>query len=143
MTRGAAIEMSRFPGPPTRPQGGGSGRTRILTPWYAACMLVATGCFYIGPPWTATQNLPPVLVHKMPSTETIIVTGAVNTATVRVNDPEGDAVVGHIDDAPLEEILNNDRMRAFRRAHFRRSFPGICRECGEYESPVAGPRFER
>jgi radical SAM protein with 4Fe4S-binding SPASM domain len=62
--------------------------------------------------------------------------------TVCCADPEGDAVVGHIDEAPLEEILNNARMRAFRRAHFRRAFPGICRECGEYDSPVAGPRFE-
>lgn len=63
--------------------------------------------------------------------------------TVCCADPEGEAVVGHIDDAPLEEILNNGKMRAFRRAHFRRSFPAICRDCGEYETPVAGPRFER
>ncbi len=58
-------------------------------------------------------------------------------------DPEGEAVVGHIDDGPLQGILNNDRMRAFRRAHFRREFPHICRDCGEYPTPVAGPRFER
>jgi len=58
-------------------------------------------------------------------------------------DPEGEAVVGHIDDAPLQEILNNGAMRAFRRAHFRRAFPDLCRDCGEYATPVAGPRFER
>jgi radical SAM protein with 4Fe4S-binding SPASM domain len=63
--------------------------------------------------------------------------------TVCCADPEGEAVVGHIEEAPLQEILNNGRMRAFRRAHFRRRFPAICRECGEYESGVAGPRFER
>ncbi len=63
--------------------------------------------------------------------------------TVCCADPEGDAVVGHIDEAPLAEILNNARMRAFRRAHFRRRFPAICRDCGEYETGVANPRFER
>lgn len=63
--------------------------------------------------------------------------------TVCCADPEGEAVVGHIDDAPLQEILNNGKMRAFRRAHFRRTFPSICRDCGEYDTSVAGPRFER
>jgi radical SAM protein with 4Fe4S-binding SPASM domain len=63
--------------------------------------------------------------------------------TVCCADPEGDAVVGHIDDAPLGEILNNERMQAFRAAHFARRFPEICRDCGEYETRVAGPRFER
>jgi radical SAM protein with 4Fe4S-binding SPASM domain len=63
--------------------------------------------------------------------------------TVCCADPEGEAVVGHVDEAPLAEILNNERMRAFRRAHFRRRFPAICRECGEYDTTVAGPRFER
>jgi radical SAM protein with 4Fe4S-binding SPASM domain len=65
------------------------------------------------------------------------------SVTVCCADPEGDAVVGHIDEAPLQEILNSSRMRAFRRAHFRRRFPDICRDCGEYETPVAGARFER
>ncbi len=55
-------------------------------------------------------------------------------------DPEGEAMVGHVDQ-PLQEILNNDTMRAFRRAHFRRDFPAICATCGEYESDVVGPRF--
>jgi radical SAM protein with 4Fe4S-binding SPASM domain len=63
--------------------------------------------------------------------------------TVCCADPEGEAAVGHVDEAPLREILNNERMRAFRRAHFRRRFPGICRDCGEFDSPVAGARFER
>jgi len=58
-------------------------------------------------------------------------------------DPEGDAVVGHIEDGPLRDLLNNDRMRAFRRAHFRREFPDLCRDCGEYPTPIVGPRFER
>ena len=63
--------------------------------------------------------------------------------TVCCADPEGDAAVGHVDEAPLQEILNNDRMRAFRRAHFARRFPAICRDCGEYETPVVAPRFSR
>jgi len=65
------------------------------------------------------------------------------SVTVCCADPEGAAVVGHIDDAPLREILNNDAMRAFRRAHFRRRFPDLCKDCGEYASGVAGARFER
>ena len=65
------------------------------------------------------------------------------SATVCCADPEGDAVVGRADERPLQAILNNDRMRAFRRAHFRRRFPGICRECGEYDNDVAAARFER
>jgi radical SAM protein with 4Fe4S-binding SPASM domain len=63
--------------------------------------------------------------------------------TVCCADPEGDAVVGHIDEAPLAEILNNGKMRAFRRAHFRRHFPALCRDCGEYSTDVTHPRFER
>jgi len=65
------------------------------------------------------------------------------SVTVCCADPEGDAVVGHIDDGPLQEILNNEKMRGFRRAHFKREFPTICADCGEYDSRVAGPRFER
>jgi len=65
------------------------------------------------------------------------------SVTVCCADPEGDAIVGHIEDAPLREILNGERMRAFRRAHFRRRFPALCRECGEYATPVSAPRFER
>jgi radical SAM protein with 4Fe4S-binding SPASM domain len=65
------------------------------------------------------------------------------SVTVCCADPEGDAVIGHVDDAPLQELLNGDRMRAFRRAHFARRFPAICRDCGEYDTAVAGPRFER
>ena len=64
------------------------------------------------------------------------------SVTVCCADPEGDAVVGHISDGPLREILNNEKMRAFRRAHFRRAFPDLCRDCGEYSSPVADARFE-
>jgi radical SAM protein with 4Fe4S-binding SPASM domain len=63
--------------------------------------------------------------------------------TVCCADPEGDAVVGHIEEAPLQQILNNDRMRAFRRGHFRRRFPAICTDCGEYSTEVAHARFER
>ena len=65
------------------------------------------------------------------------------SVTVCCADPEGDAVVGHVDDAPLQEILNNPRMREFRRAHFRRRFPDICVDCGEYDTSVVGARFER
>jgi len=79
---------------------------------------------------------------REPSRGSLVVL-ADGSVTVCCADPDGEAVVGHIDDAPLQVILNNAKMRAFRRAHFRRSFPAICRECGEYESPVAGPRFER
>lgn len=61
--------------------------------------------------------------------------------TICCADPEGEAVVGHADDAPLQEILNDEPMRALRRAHFARRFGGICRDCGEYETPVARPRF--
>jgi radical SAM protein with 4Fe4S-binding SPASM domain len=63
--------------------------------------------------------------------------------TVCCADPEGEAVVGHVDEAPLQEILNNERMCAFRRAHFRREFPALCRECGEFSTDVAHARFER
>lgn len=65
------------------------------------------------------------------------------SVTVCCADPEGDAIVGHVDDAPLAEILNNDKMRAFRRAHFERRFPALCRDCGEYDTSVVAPRFER
>jgi len=65
------------------------------------------------------------------------------SVTVCCADPEGDAVIGHIDDAPLHELLNNEPMQAFRRSHFTRDFPAICRDCGEYETRVVGPRFER
>jgi len=65
------------------------------------------------------------------------------SVTVCCADPEGDAVVGHIEDGSLQEILNGERMRAFRRAHFARAFPDLCRDCGEYATRVAGPRFER
>ncbi|MEM8885261.1 MAG: radical SAM/SPASM domain-containing protein [Planctomycetota bacterium] len=64
------------------------------------------------------------------------------SVTVCCSDPEGDAVIGHIDDAPLAELLNGERMQAFRRAHFERDFPKICVDCGEYETDVAGARFE-
>jgi radical SAM protein with 4Fe4S-binding SPASM domain len=63
--------------------------------------------------------------------------------TVCCADPEGDAVVGHVDEAPLQQILNNGKMRAFRRAHFRRRFPAICADCGEYSTDVTHSRFER
>jgi len=63
--------------------------------------------------------------------------------TVCCSDPEGDGVIGHIDDAPLQELLNGERIQAFRRAHFERRFPELCRECGEFETDVAGARFER
>ncbi len=62
--------------------------------------------------------------------------------TVCCADPEGEATVGQMTEAPLQEILNNERMRAFRRAHFQRRFPALCRDCGEYETPVVHPRFE-
>jgi len=65
------------------------------------------------------------------------------SVTVCCSDPEGDAVIGHVDDAPLQELLNNEAMQAFRRAHFKRTFPKICADCGEYETDVVGARFER
>ena len=79
---------------------------------------------------------------REPSRGSLVVL-ADGSVTVCCADPEGDAVVGHIDEAPLQVILNNEKMQAFRRAHFRRRFPALCRECGEYSSPVAGPRFEK
>ncbi len=65
------------------------------------------------------------------------------SVTVCCADPEGDAVVGHVDDGPLQELLNGKKMQAFRRAHFTRKFPEICRDCGEFDNKVVGPRFER
>jgi hypothetical protein len=62
--------------------------------------------------------------------------------TVCCADPEGDAVVGHSEEASLQEVLNSEKMRAFRRAHFERRFPDLCRDCGEYATDVASPRFE-
>jgi radical SAM protein with 4Fe4S-binding SPASM domain len=79
---------------------------------------------------------------REPSRGSLVVL-ADGSVTVCCADPEGDAVVGHIADAPLQTILNNEKMRTFRRAHFRRRFPAICRDCGEYDTDVAGPRFER
>jgi len=94
------------------------------------------------------QAIPQFMVRERrnpcrePSRGSLVVL-ADGSVTVCCADPEGDAVVGHIDEAPLQEILNNSRMRSFRRAHFRRRFPEICRDCGEYETPVTGARFER
>ncbi len=65
------------------------------------------------------------------------------SVTVCCADPEGDAVIGHVDDASLQEILNNEKMQALRRSHFTRQFTGICADCGEYDTAVVGPRFER
>ena len=79
---------------------------------------------------------------REPSRGSLVVL-ADGSVTVCCADPDGEFVVGHIDEAPLSEILNNERMRAFRRDHFRRRFPGLCRQCGEFDSAVAGPRFER
>ena len=42
-----------------------------------------------------------------------------------------------------KELLNNDKMQSFRRAHFQRDFPALCADCGEYDTDVASPRFER
>lgn len=64
------------------------------------------------------------------------------SVTVCCADPEGEARIGHIDDAPLQGLLNNEKMQAFRRAHFARRFPDLCRDCGEYDTGVAAPRFE-
>jgi len=79
---------------------------------------------------------------REPSRGSLVVL-ADGSVTVCCADPEGDAVVGHVDEASLAEILNNDKMRAFRRAHFRRRFPSICADCGEFDTEVVGPRFER
>jgi len=65
------------------------------------------------------------------------------SVTVCCSDPEGAAVIGHIDDAPLQELLNNEKIQAFRRGHFDRNFPSLCVDCGEYDTDVAGARFER
>lgn len=64
------------------------------------------------------------------------------SVTVCCSDPEGDAIVGHIDDGPLSELLNGENMQAFRRAHFDRQFPDICADCGEFDTDIAGARFE-
>jgi hypothetical protein len=63
--------------------------------------------------------------------------------TVCCSDPEGEEVLGHIDDGPLHAMLNGERMQAFRRAHFEGRFPQLCAECGEYETDIAGARFEQ
>jgi len=65
------------------------------------------------------------------------------SVTVCCSDPEGAAVIGHVEDASLQELLNNEKMQAFRRAHFDRDFPELCAECGEFETDIAGARFER
>ena len=65
------------------------------------------------------------------------------SVTVCCSDPEGEEVIGHVDDAPLQEMLNGEKMQAFRRAHFRKHFPRLCADCGEYETDIAGARFER
>ncbi|MGH7162509.1 MAG: radical SAM/SPASM domain-containing protein [Planctomycetota bacterium] len=88
------------------------------------------------------MSKPRVHACREPSRGSLVVL-ADGRVTVCCADPEGEAVVGHADETPLREILNNERMRAFRRAHFRRRFPAICRDCGEFDSGVARPRFER
>ncbi|MEE8106583.1 MAG: radical SAM/SPASM domain-containing protein [Planctomycetota bacterium] len=65
------------------------------------------------------------------------------SVTVCCADPDGREIVGHVDEQPLQEILNNKAMREFRRAHFSGEFPEICRDCGEYETHVVEPRFAR
>jgi len=65
------------------------------------------------------------------------------SVTVCCSDPEGAAVIGHMDEAPLQDLLNNEAMQAFRRAHFERDFPQLCTDCGEFETDVVGARFER
>lgn len=64
------------------------------------------------------------------------------SVTVCCSDPEGDAVVGHIDDGPLSELLNGERIQAFRQSHFDRKFPAVCADCGEFDTEIAGARFE-
>ncbi|MHC4224391.1 MAG: radical SAM protein [Planctomycetota bacterium] len=94
------------------------------------------------------QAIPQFMVKRRrnpcrePSRGSLVVL-ADGSVTVCCSDPEGDAVVGHCEEASLQEILNNEKMRAFRRAHFERRFPDLCRECGEYSTQVASPRFER
>ncbi|MHC4339999.1 MAG: radical SAM protein [Planctomycetota bacterium] len=94
------------------------------------------------------QAIPQFMVKRRrnpcrePSRGSLVVL-ADGSVTVCCADPEGDAVVGHCEEASLQEILNNEKMRAFRRAHFERRFPDLCRECGEYSTQVASPRFER
>jgi MoaA/NifB/PqqE/SkfB family radical SAM enzyme len=78
---------------------------------------------------------------REPSRGSLVVL-ADGSVTVCCADPEGDAVVGHSEEASLQEILNSEKMRAFRRAHFGRRFPDLCRDCGEYATDVASPRFE-
>jgi len=63
--------------------------------------------------------------------------------TICCADPEGRVTVGNALEEPLQAILNNGAMQAIRRAHFRRRFPAVCADCGEYDTPVVGPRFER
>ncbi|MHC4952701.1 MAG: radical SAM protein [Planctomycetota bacterium] len=65
------------------------------------------------------------------------------SVTVCCSDPEGDAVIGNVEDAPLQDLLNNEKMQAFRHAHFERDFPDLCADCGEFDTDVAGARFER
>ena len=58
-------------------------------------------------------------------------------------DTAGRAGAGHSPDAPPEGRRDSAARLPFRRAHFTRRFPEICKDCGEYASPVAGARFER
>lgn len=56
-------------------------------------------------------------------------------------DYDGLAIVGDARKEKLADIWNGPAMRELRRCHARRKFPGICKDCGEYNSPLVSPRF--
>ncbi len=56
-------------------------------------------------------------------------------------DYDGALVIGDAWTESLAEIWAGPRMRALRRAHLRREFPGPCAQCSEYRSSEVSPRF--
>lgn len=57
-------------------------------------------------------------------------------------DYDGTMIVGDARTEHLTAIWNGPKMRALRRSHVRKHFPGLCRTCSEYESAVVNKRFE-
>ncbi|MBN1586790.1 MAG: radical SAM protein [Candidatus Omnitrophica bacterium] len=61
--------------------------------------------------------------------------------TVCCADSEGDLVIGNARETPVRDLWNGGKMRALRRSHRRKKFFSVCKDCGEYRSPEASPRF--
>ncbi len=56
-------------------------------------------------------------------------------------DSEGVLELGDVREEDPADIFNGRRMRALRRAHARREFPAVCRDCGEFPHGTVSPRF--